>query len=128
MHIESGEIIPIIGPNGSGKFTLTKTTFGLLRPRGGAIVFKDRDITGVEPDTVVRFGMSYIPPEKEFFPPFTVIGNLGMGASYAMTTYPRIRIESMRSSALKEERKIRVGSLSGGERRMGDRACAHALA
>ncbi len=41
MHIESGEIVSIIGPNGSGKSTLMKTIFGLLRPRGGTIVFKE---------------------------------------------------------------------------------------
>jgi len=119
MHIESGEIVSIIGPNGSGKSTLMKAIFGLLRPRGGAIIFKDRDITGVKPDKVVRFGMSYVPQEKEFFPSLTVLENLEMGAF--------IRDDDISDSleriysifpALKEKGKIRAGSLSGGEQRM----------
>jgi len=119
IHIESGEIISIIGPNGSGKSTLMKTIFGLLRPRGGAIVFKDHDITGVKPDAVVRLGMSYVPQEKEFFPSLTILENLEMGAF--------IRDDDISDSleriyaifpALKEKRQIRAGSLSGGEQRM----------
>jgi ABC-type branched-subunit amino acid transport system ATPase component len=119
MHIESGEIVSIIGPNGSGKSTLMKTIFGLLRPRGGTIVFKDRDITGVKPNMVVRFGMSYVPQEKEFFPSLTVLENLEMGAF--------IRDDDISESleriytifpALKEKGQIRAGSLSGGEQRM----------
>ncbi|RLG29875.1 ABC transporter ATP-binding protein [Methanosarcinales archaeon] len=119
IHIKSGEIVSIIGPNGSGKSTLMKTIFGLLRPRGGAIVFKDHDITGVKPDAVVRLGMSYVPQEKEFFPSLTILENLEMGAF--------IRDDDISDSleriyaifpALKEKRQIRAGSLSGGEQRM----------
>jgi ABC-type branched-subunit amino acid transport system ATPase component len=111
MHIESGEIVSIIGPNGSGKSTLMKTIFGLLRP--------SRDITGVKPNMVVRFGMSYVPQEKEFFPSLTVLENLEMGAF--------IRDDDISESleriytifpALKEKGQIRAGSLSGGEQRM----------
>ncbi|KAF5415043.1 MAG: putative branched-chain amino acid transport ATP-binding protein LivG [Candidatus Methanogaster sp.] len=119
MYIEFGEIVSIIGPNGSGKSTLMKSIFGLLRPRGGAIVFKDRDITGVKPDAVVRFGMSYVPQEKEFFPSLTVLENLEMGAF--------IRDDDISDSleriytifpALKDKKQIRAGALSGGEQRM----------
>ncbi|MEA1895437.1 MAG: ABC transporter ATP-binding protein [Euryarchaeota archaeon] len=119
IHIEFGEIVSIIGPNGSGKSTLMKTIFGLLRPRGGAVVFKDRDITGVKPDAVVGFGMSYVPQEKEFFPSLTVLENLEMGAF--------IRDDDISDSlervytifpALKEKGQIRGGALSGGEQRM----------
>ena len=119
MYVESGEIVSIIGPNGSGKSTLMKAIFGLLRPRGGTIIFKDRDITGVNPDEVVRFGMSYVPQEREFFPSLTVLENLEMGAF--------IRDDDISGSleriytifpALKEKEKIRAGSLSGGEQRM----------
>ena len=119
IHIESGEIVSIIGPNGSGKSTLMKTIFGLLRPRGGMITFKDRDITGVKPDRLVRFGMSYVPQEKEFFPSLTVLENLEMGAfirdddlteslDHIYTIFP----------ALEEKGKIKAGALSGGEQRM----------
>ncbi|PXF62008.1 MAG: ABC transporter ATP-binding protein [Candidatus Methanogaster sp.] len=119
IHIKSGEIVSIIGPNGSGKSTLMKAIFGLLRPRGGAIVFKDHDITGVKPDAVVRLGMSYVPQEKEFFPSLTILENLEMGAF--------IRDDDISDSleriyaifpALKEKGHIRAGALSGGEQRM----------
>ncbi|RJS68344.1 ATP-binding cassette domain-containing protein, partial [ANME-2 cluster archaeon] len=80
MYIESGEIVSIIGPNGSGKSTLMKTIFGLLHVRSGKIIFKGDDISGINPDTIVRKGMSYVPQEKEFFPSLTVLENLEMGA------------------------------------------------
>lgn len=119
LYIENSEIVSIIGPNGSGKSTLMKTIFGLLRPRGGKIIFKDGDITGIKPDMIVRRGMCYVPQEKEFFSSLTVLENLEMGAF--------IRNDDITESledvydifpVLKEKSRVHVGALSGGEQRM----------
>ena len=119
IHIKPGEIISIIGPNGSGKSTLMKTIFGLLRIRSGEIIFNGDNITGIQPDAIVRKGMGYVPQEKEFFPSLTVLENLEMGAF--------IRNDDISSSlervydvfpALKEKQRIKAGSMSGGEQRM----------
>ncbi|RZN37199.1 MAG: ABC transporter ATP-binding protein [Methanosarcinales archaeon] len=119
IHIKPGEIISIIGPNGSGKSTLMKTIFGLLRIRSGEIIFNGDNITGIQPEAIVRKGMGYVPQEKEFFPSLTALENLEMGAF--------IRNNDISSSlervydvfpALKEKQRIKAGSMSGGEQRM----------
>jgi ABC-type branched-subunit amino acid transport system ATPase component len=119
IHIKPGEIVSIIGPNGSGKSTLMKTIFGLLRIRGGGIIFKGDDITGIKPDAIVRKGMCYVPQEKEFFPSLTVLENLEMGAF--------IRSDDISGSlervydifpVLKAKQRVRAGAMSGGEQRM----------
>ena len=62
IKVEKGQIVSVIGPNGAGKSTLLKTIFGLIKPRSGKILFKDEDITGLQPDRVARKGISYVPP------------------------------------------------------------------
>ena len=47
LTVAAGEIVALIGPNGAGKSTLLKLVAGLLRPRGGSVRFKDRDVAGL---------------------------------------------------------------------------------
>ncbi|RLG25447.1 ABC transporter ATP-binding protein [Methanosarcinales archaeon] len=119
MYIESGEIVSIIGPNGSGKSTLMKTIFGLLHVRSGKIIFKGDDISGINPDTIVRKGMSYVPQEKEFFPSLTVLENLEMGA-FIRDDDISLSLERVYGifPVLEEMRHVKAGALSGGEQRM----------
>jgi len=61
LHVDEGEIVTIIGPNGCGKSTLMKSIFGLTRMRGGRIQFNGQDVTGLKPHELVKMGLSYVP-------------------------------------------------------------------
>jgi neutral amino acid transport system ATP-binding protein len=118
ISIRKGEIVTIVGPNGAGKSTLIKTIFGLLRPRGGRIVFKGRDISGTRPHTITRMGLGYVPQLENVFPSLTVEENLEVGALDQTTT--RRRIDQMYElfPRLGERRRQVVAGMSGGERQM----------
>jgi len=119
IKVNKGEIVSIIGPNGAGKSTLIKTIFGILKPTKGKIILDDQDITGLNPDKIVREGMCYVPQTENVFPSLTVEENLEMGAF--------IRNDDCRDSIkeiyeifpdLKQKRRQRVGKLSGGQSQM----------
>ena len=53
FQVNEGELVALIGSNGAGKSTTLKTISGLLRPRQGAILYEDADITRTAPDRIV---------------------------------------------------------------------------
>ena len=119
MKLEEKEIVSIIGPNGAGKSTLLKTIFGILRPRQGVVRLGDEEITGLNPDKIVRRGMSYVPQVNNVFPSLTIQENLEMGAFVRTDDY-RDRLQEMYDlfPLLRDRRNQKVGSLSGGQRQM----------
>jgi len=119
MYVEEREIVSIIGPNGCGKSTLMKTIFGLLAPRSGNILFKSEDISGLRPNSIVQKGMGYVPQERDVFPSLTVQENLEMGA-FTMKHGVDSSLEAVCNlfPILREKKKHRVVTMSGGERRM----------
>jgi ABC-type branched-subunit amino acid transport system ATPase component len=122
LRVEEGSITGIIGPNGAGKSTLLKAIFGFLRPRRGRIAFAGREIQGLAPHDIKRLGISYAPQGTNIFPQLTVQENLLIGTwvfrrdgsrvagmlERAYAAYPRLR----------EKRRMRATSLSGGEAKM----------
>ena len=80
LHLDAGEFVTIIGPNGAGKSTLVKAIIGLLKPRRGVVRFRDRDITGMNPEDLAVQGLAYIPQTNNTFPSLTVLENLEIGA------------------------------------------------
>src|SRR5713226_5000489 len=81
--VEAGAIVTILGANGAGKTTILKTVSGVMGPQKGAVTFDGREIQGMDPDKVVRLGLSHVPEGREVFPFLSVRENLMMGA------YPR---------------------------------------
>jgi ABC-type branched-subunit amino acid transport system ATPase component len=119
MRVEPGEAVTLIGPNGAGKSTLLKAIFGILTPTAGQIRFENADITGIEPPSLVRRGMSYVPQVDNVFPSLSVQENLEMGAFVREDDFAGRREEVYSFfPTLRLKRKQRVGSLSGGERQM----------
>ena len=57
LHVDSGEIVTVIGANGAGKTTLLNTLSGVLHPRTGKVLFEDQPIGKLSPDKVVRVGI-----------------------------------------------------------------------
>jgi ABC-type branched-subunit amino acid transport system ATPase component len=118
LEVREGEIVTVIGPNGAGKSTLIKTIFGLLRPRRGRVVFRDRDITGRKPHDITRSGMSYVPQLDNVFPSLTVDENLEMGSLERSATQRRTEQMFDLFPRLGERRDQVVGTMSGGERQL----------
>jgi len=120
MEIRKGEIVTLVGANGAGKSTTLRTIFGLTTIRGGHITFKGHEVAGSRPHDLVRMGLAFVPQERGVFPSLTVFENLEMGGYTLAGEKLSERIEAMltRFPRLKERRKQKAGSLSGGERQM----------
>jgi branched-chain amino acid transport system ATP-binding protein len=122
IKVDRGEIVSVLGPNGTGKSTLLQTIIGMLRPmNGGAITYRDRRIDGMPPEETVRLGLALITEEKHLFLDMTVRDNLFMG-SYIQRARTQ-RAESLQMvfdlfPKLAERRNQMVRTLSGGERQM----------
>jgi len=119
IAVDAREVVTVIGPNGAGKSTLMKTVFGLLNPTAGEVTFKEKKITGLAPNQIVRRGMAYVPQVENVFPSLTVHENLEMGAFILADDFSE-RLEEVYElfPLLKKRRRQRVGKMSGGERQM----------
>src|ERR671937_305866 len=78
--VPAGGIVTILGANGAGKTTILKTVSGVMDPQKGTVTFEGREIQGLDPDRIVRLGLSHVPEGREIFPFLTVAENLKMGA------------------------------------------------
>jgi branched-chain amino acid transport system ATP-binding protein len=117
--VEDREIVSLIGPNGAGKTTLLRAISGLVPAMSGVILFKNRDMTGISPADIVRWGIAHCPEGGKVFPGMTVFENLKIGAyirtddigqdlDYVFSLFP----------VLKGRKSQSAGSLSGGEQIM----------
>jgi branched-chain amino acid transport system ATP-binding protein len=79
FFVERGELFALIGPNGAGKTSVFNCISGLYRPQGGRIHFQGRDLIGVKPHEIARFGIARTFQHGELFPHLTVIENLLVG-------------------------------------------------
>jgi ABC-type branched-subunit amino acid transport system ATPase component len=118
LSVDEGEIVTVVGPNGAGKSTLIKAIFGLLAPREGRITLHGQDLTGLEPHSITRRGMSYVPQLDIIFPSLTVEENLEMGSLDRSRTGERIGQMYELFPQLGERRTQVAGTMSGGERQM----------
>jgi len=122
LRVEAGSVTGIIGPNGAGKSTLLKTIFGFLHPHRGRIVHDGGEIHGCAPHEIKRRGISYVPQGANVFPQLTVHENLLLGAW--VERHDRARVHDMVERAyqtfprLRDKRRHRATSLSGGEAKM----------
>jgi branched-chain amino acid transport system ATP-binding protein len=76
LHVEKGECVALLGPNGMGKTTTLRTIMGLTRARSGTVRFKHADITKWPTFRIARLGIGYVPEERGIFDTLTVIQNL----------------------------------------------------
>lgn len=121
LQIKQGDIVTLIGANGAGKTTTLKTISGLLKTRGGEIVFEGRNIANLRPHEIVKLGVSQVPEGRMIFANLTVQENLAMGA-YLQRDKAAIRAELEfvfgMFPRLKEREAQVAGTLSGGEQQM----------
>ena len=76
LGVKAGEIVCLIGRNGAGKTTTVRSIMGLTPPRRGSIKFKDEEIAGQSPFSIVRRGVGFVPEDRRIFARLTVKDNL----------------------------------------------------
>ena len=121
LTVEPGELVALIGANGSGKTTTLRAVSGLLRPRRGRIEFDGRRIDGLSPAAIVARGIAHVPEGRQLFPTMTVEENLLLGAQTREARAARGRTLDQVFALfprLAERRRQLAGSLSGGEQQM----------
>ena len=119
LHVETGEIVTIIGANGAGKTTLLNAIIGSM-PLKGRVTFAGEDMARLEIEDRVAAGLSLVPEHRELFATMTVEDNLQLGAfriAKAVATKSFERVYAL-FPRLKERRKQLAGTLSGGEQQM----------
>jgi len=121
FEVNEGEIVALVGANGSGKSTTLKTISGILRPISGSIRFLDQHLDQVPAYKIIDHGIAHVPEGRRLFPEMSVRENLIMGAlsprakakrnetmEWIFGLFPRLR----------ERQKQFAGTLSGGEQQM----------
>ena len=121
ISVDEGEIVTLIGANGSGKTTTLMSICGITPIRGGAIFLNGKEISKMSPNKIVQMGVSQVPEGRRIFPQLTVSENLDMGA-FLRSDKEGIKrdIEEVFSifPRLAERRNQLGGTLSGGEQQM----------
>ena len=80
LEVPKGQIVAVLGANGSGKTATIKTIAGLLRASGGSIELDGQEISALPTDRIVRLGISVVPEGRQLFDEMTVLENLRLGA------------------------------------------------
>lgn len=119
IQADQGQVVSIVGPNGAGKSTLLKLASGTLHPMSGKVHVKERDLTGLAANRVVRLGLAYVPQERNVFPTLTVHENLEMGG-FILSGSLKERINHLFDifPDLRAATGLKAGNLSGGQRNM----------
>jgi branched-chain amino acid transport system ATP-binding protein len=118
--IHAGEIVTVLGANGAGKSTMSRTISGIVRPWSGTIRFKDTAIDGARPAAIVAQGLIHVPEGRRIFPNMTVRENLDLGSyrrGRPRRAATRDRVFSI-FPRLAERQSQRAGTMSGGEQQM----------
>ena len=119
LDVRDGEYITIVGPNGAGKSTVMKSVFGLTSHMGGTVTFDGTEITGMQPEQIIREGIGYVPQSDNVFNNMSVRENLEMGA-YILDDVPDDAIAEVyeRFPILEERTDQKAGTMSGGQQQM----------
>ena len=118
FQVGDGEILALLGRNGSGRSTTAKAIMGLVDARG-SVQWKGREVLGKKPYQMAQLGMGYVPENRDIFPRLTVHQNLMLGEKSGLKN-PRWTFEDMYTlfPRLRERADVEAGVLSGGEQQM----------
>ncbi|HUI27643.1 MAG TPA: urea ABC transporter ATP-binding subunit UrtE [Candidatus Kryptonia bacterium] len=116
LTVPSGGAVCLMGRNGVGKTTLLKSVMGLLRPRGGRVMFDGASLNAVPTDERARRGIGYVPQGREIFPDLSVLENLRIGLIARGQSQAAIPEEIFALfPVLREMLHRKGGNLSGGQ-------------
>ena len=118
FDVGAGEIVALLGRNGSGRSTTVKAIMGLVEATG-SVRWRDQEIRGKKAFEIARMGLGYVPENRDIFPTLTVHQNLQLGEKRDGRT-PRWSPDDMYRlfPRLKERQHTAAGVLSGGEQQM----------
>ena len=118
LEILEGEVVSLLGRNGTGKSTTIKAIMGMVPVNGGDIYFRGREVTGYKPHRLARLGLGYVPEERRIFGSLSVLENLeivaGMGGA---KPWPMEKVLDL-FPVLGHRKKHMGKQLSGGEQQM----------
>jgi len=121
LHVSRGELIGLVGGNGSGKSTILRAVSGMIRPWKGSITLDGSEVGGLSPHDLALRGLAHVPMGRQLFGDMSVEENLALGA-YLPGPRQRRRegFETVYSlfPDLHLKRKAMAGSLSGGQQQM----------
>ena len=115
LRLPEGQVLALLGRNGTGKTTLINSIVGVTRRFGGAIRLAGRDVTAMRPDQRARAGIGWVPQERNIFRSLTVEENMTAVAQAGPWTVEKVYEMFPR---LKERRNNFGNQLSGGEQQM----------
>jgi branched-chain amino acid transport system ATP-binding protein len=122
FEVGKGDVVLLTGGNGSGKSTVLKTIYGLLKPwtPEGKIIFEGHDITALPVSAMIQHGIVYMPQKKNVFEEFMVEENLLTSAAIYPNTEAKERVQKVYEilPLLETMRKRTPFHLSGGERQV----------
>ncbi|SDQ71349.1 amino acid/amide ABC transporter ATP-binding protein 2, HAAT family [Paraburkholderia fungorum] len=120
LQIGPGEVLALVGRNGSGRSTLARAIMGLVRS-DGELRFAGHSLAGLRTFEIARLGLGYVPEHRDVFPALSVHENLQLGiAPRSRGRVPRFTIDDAYAlfPVLAERKRTRAGALSGGEQQM----------
>jgi lipopolysaccharide export system ATP-binding protein len=120
LHLDQGEVVALLGPNGSGKTTTFYAIAGLIYPEGGHIYIDGRDVSALPMYRRAKMGIGYLPQEMSIFRGLSVEDNIMaiLDISEPKRARRRERLEELLSEfSIEHLRRAPAMALSGGERR-----------
>jgi branched-chain amino acid transport system ATP-binding protein len=118
FEVRDGEIVALLGRNGSGRSTTVKAVMGLVDQQG-SVHFKGQELSGLKAFEIAHKGIGYVPENRDIFPTLTVHQNLMLGEKGGARK-ARWSFDDMYGMfpRLKERQHTEAGVLSGGEQQM----------
>jgi branched-chain amino acid transport system ATP-binding protein len=120
LHVQSGEIVALLGSNGAGKTTLNNILSGIYPAWAGRVEFDGHNLTGAHYRAVVQAGLIHVPEGRKIFPNLSVHENLLLGAYARASARRGANLERVLHifPRLRERLSQLAGSMSGGEQQM----------
>ncbi len=118
FSVGEGEIVALLGRNGSGRSTTVKAIMGLVHTEG-SVDWRGQQLVGRKAFEIAHAGIGYVPENRDIFPTLTVHQNLMLGQKRGAQA-PRWSFDDMYAlfPRLKERQHTEAGVLSGGEQQM----------
>ena len=118
--VGTGETVGLMGRNGMGKTTLLKSLMGIVKPSGGSVQIKGREMTGASTFEMARMGLAYVPEGRGIFGNLSVRENLVMAARAGSRGQRDWTLERVLETFPRLSERLNHGGqqLSGGEQQM----------
>ena len=120
LEARAGEIVAVIGPNGAGKSTLLKAVYGLARVSAGNVRYDGANVTRTRAHELTSLGLNFVPQTDNVFPSLSVAENLAVATGVLPRAERPVALKRVHElfPLVRERRRQRAGTLSGGQRKL----------